>query len=71
MLRNRDEIREDKVFDQLTDAILQRDQPRTTDLFYRMVTNAQRLADRAPVAHHHAVEQVRGARLVALQYRLG
>src|SRR5437762_11471849 len=42
MLRNRDEIREDKAFDQLTDAILQRDQPRTTDLFYRMVTNEGR-----------------------------
>src|SRR5947207_11961410 len=42
MLRNRDEIREDKVFDQLTDAILQRDQPRTTDLFYSMVTNEGR-----------------------------
>ena len=28
MLRNRDEIREDKSFDQLTEAILQRDQPR-------------------------------------------
>src|SRR5437016_10002383 len=42
MLRNRDEIREDKVFDHLTDAILQRDQPRTTDLFYRMVTNEGR-----------------------------
>ena len=26
MLRNRDEIREDKAYDQLTDAILQRDQ---------------------------------------------
>ncbi|HEY8874530.1 MAG TPA: hypothetical protein VIM52_15970, partial [Stellaceae bacterium] len=37
MLRNRDEIREDKSFDLLTDAILQRDQPRTTDLFHRMV----------------------------------
>jgi len=42
MLRNRNEIREDKAFDQLTDAILQRDQPRTTDLFYRMVTNEGR-----------------------------
>src|SRR5437868_14886543 len=42
MLRNRDEIREDKAFDHLTDAILQRDQPRTTDLFYRMVTNEGR-----------------------------
>src|SRR5438034_7107958 len=38
MLRNRDEIREDRSFDLLTDAILQRDQPRTTDLFHRMVT---------------------------------
>ncbi len=37
MLRNRDDIREDKTFDLLTDAILQRDQPRTTDLFYGMV----------------------------------
>src|SRR6184192_1517581 len=42
MLRNRDEIREDKAFDQLTDAILQRDQPRTADLFHRMVTNESR-----------------------------
>ena len=39
MLRNRDEIREDKSFDQLTDAILQRDQPRTADLFHRMVAH--------------------------------
>ncbi|HVC54375.1 MAG TPA: hypothetical protein VND95_00370 [Stellaceae bacterium] len=37
MLRNRDEIREDKTFDLLTDAILERDQPRTADLFYGMV----------------------------------
>jgi hypothetical protein len=37
MLRNRDDIREDKSFDLLTDAILQRDQPRTADLFHRMV----------------------------------
>src|SRR5205814_4942797 len=42
MLRNRDEIREDKAFDQLTDAILQRDQPRTADLFHRMVTDEGR-----------------------------
>lgn len=38
MLRNRDEIREDKSFDLLTDAILQRDQPRTADLFHQMIT---------------------------------
>jgi len=33
MLLNRNEIREDKYFDLLTEAILERDQPRTTDLF--------------------------------------
>lgn len=38
MLRNRNEIREDKSFDLLTDAILQRDQPRTAGLFHQMVT---------------------------------
>jgi hypothetical protein len=37
MLRSRDEIREDKSFDLFTDAILQRDQPRTADLFHRMI----------------------------------
>ena len=37
MLRNRDEIRANKSFDLLTAAILERDQPRTTDLFYGMV----------------------------------
>src|ERR1700704_2536643 len=36
MLLNRDEIREDKYFDMLTEAILERDQPGTTDLFFRM-----------------------------------
>src|SRR6266446_1643969 len=38
MLLNRDEICEDKSFDMLTEAILERDQPRAADLFYRMVT---------------------------------
>jgi len=38
MLLTRDEIRRDKSFDLLTEAILERDQPRTTDLFFRMVT---------------------------------
>jgi hypothetical protein len=38
MLRNRAEISEDKSFDLFTDAILQRDQPRTADLFHKMVT---------------------------------
>ena len=37
MLLNRDEISEDKSFDLLTEAILDRDQPRTTDLFFQMV----------------------------------
>src|ERR1700720_4013524 len=39
MLLNRDEIREDdKSFNMLTEAILERDQPRTADLFHQMVT---------------------------------
>src|SRR5262245_45901369 len=37
MLLTGDRIRQDKSFGPLTDAILERDQPRTTDLFYRMV----------------------------------
>jgi hypothetical protein len=37
MLRNRDEFRQDKAFAQLTEAILERDQARTTDLFYGMI----------------------------------
>ena len=37
MLQSRDDIRKDKAFDALTDAILQRDQPRTADLFFNMV----------------------------------
>src|SRR4029450_2977087 len=37
MLLPRDEIRQDKSFGLLTDAILERDQPRTTDLFFQMV----------------------------------
>src|SRR5436309_7373204 len=45
MLRNRDEIREDKSFDLLTEAILQRDQPRTADLFFRMVRDGQSIGD--------------------------
>ena len=45
MLRNRDEIREDKSFDLLTDAILQRDQPRVADLFFRMVRDGQSVGE--------------------------
>ena len=37
MLHNRAEISEDKSFDLVTEAILQRDQPRIADLFYGMV----------------------------------
>ena len=37
MLRNVNDIREDKSFDLLTEAILQRDQPRTADLFHKMI----------------------------------
>src|SRR5438477_2294636 len=37
MLLNRNEIRQDKTFALLTEAILERDQPRTADLFYGMV----------------------------------
>ena len=37
MLRNANDLREDKSFDQLTEAILQRDQPRTADLFHKMI----------------------------------
>lgn len=42
MLISRDTIRQDKAFDLLTDAILQRDQPRTTDLFFGMVAREGR-----------------------------
>jgi hypothetical protein len=45
MLRNRDEIREDKSFDLFTDAILQRDQPRVTNLFFRMVRDGQSVGE--------------------------
>jgi hypothetical protein len=37
MLRSRDEISRDPYFGPLTEAILERDQPKTADLFYRMV----------------------------------
>ena len=42
MLRSRDEISKDKSFGMLTDAILERDQPRTADLFFRMVAREVR-----------------------------
>ena len=45
MLLNRKEIREDKYFDLLTEAILERDQPRTTDLFFRMTRDGHSIED--------------------------
>src|SRR6516164_5751979 len=45
MLLNRNEIREDKYFDPLTEAILERDQPRTADLFFRMTRDGHSLGD--------------------------
>jgi hypothetical protein len=47
MLRTRDEIRDDKSFGLLTDAILERDQPRTTDLFFQMVARQGRSVSEA------------------------
>ena len=37
MLQSRDDIRKDKAVDAFTDAILQRDQPRTAELFFKLV----------------------------------
>jgi hypothetical protein len=37
MLQSRDDIRKDKAVDAFTDAILQRDQPRTAGLFFDLV----------------------------------
>jgi hypothetical protein len=45
MLLNRSEISEDKSFGQLTEAILERDQPKTTDLFFKMVQGGQSIGD--------------------------
>lgn len=42
MLMTRDQISQDKSFDMLTEAILDRDQPRTADLFFRMVKRQER-----------------------------
>lgn len=47
MLRSRTEISQDKYFGPLTDAILERDQPRTADLFFQMVAKDARLATRS------------------------
>jgi len=42
MLLNPEKIRQDQYFDMLTEAILERDQPRTTDLFFGMVAREGR-----------------------------
>ncbi len=42
MLLSRNEIRQDKSFDLLTEAILERDQPKTADLFFRMIAQQGR-----------------------------
>jgi hypothetical protein len=45
MLLNRNEMREDKYFNLLTEAILERDQPRTTDLFFRMTRDEHSVSE--------------------------
>jgi len=45
MLLSRDEIRQGKYFDMLTAAILERDQPRTADLFFRMTRDERSISD--------------------------
>lgn len=45
MLQSRDEIRKDKTVDAFTDAILQRDQPRTAELFFNLVRDGRSMGD--------------------------
>jgi hypothetical protein len=45
MLLNCQEIKEDRYFDLLTAAILERDQPRTADLFFRMTRDGHSVGD--------------------------
>jgi hypothetical protein len=45
MLLNRQAIQEDKYFDLLTAAILDRDQPRTTELFFGMTRDGHSIGD--------------------------
>ena len=47
MSMNRESLCNDKTFDALTDAILQRDQPRTVDLFFGMVAREGRAVGEA------------------------
>jgi hypothetical protein len=45
MLLNRSEISADKAFDLFTDAILQRDQAKTTDLFHKLIRDGRSIGD--------------------------
>ncbi|HTI82182.1 MAG TPA: hypothetical protein VL614_17160 [Acetobacteraceae bacterium] len=45
MLQSRDEIRKDKTVDAFTDAILQRDQPRTAEIFFNLVRDGRTMGD--------------------------
>lgn len=45
MLLNRSEISEDKAFGQLTEAILERDQSKTTGLFFNLVRDGRSIGD--------------------------
>jgi hypothetical protein len=46
MLMTRDQLRQDKAVDMMTEAILERDQPRTADLFFQMVArNGRSVSD--------------------------
>ena len=45
MLLNRAEISADKSFNLLTEAILERNQPKTTDIFAKMVQGGQSIGD--------------------------
>ena len=45
MLLNRDEISADKSFNLLTESILERDQVKTTNLFFKMVESGQSIGD--------------------------
>ena len=45
MLQSREDIRKDKAVDVFTDAILQRDQPRTAELFFNLVRDGRTMGD--------------------------
>src|SRR4249920_830132 len=45
MLQSREDIRKDKAVDAFTDAILQRDQPRTAELFFTLICDGRSMGD--------------------------